>query len=366
VTPPPPGSRGRSIEEEIERLDRTVGVFNLGSSVRGRDLKQFFELHKVGTVVDARIVRDNMTRGSKGIGYVEFTTLEAVERALELTGKSIEGKSCMVQRTDAEKALLMQQMSDHLIPTKAASSTNVKPALPTKIQVENLHKNLTEEVISKIFEQFGLIKHIEVLRGSDAVSTGVAHVEFQLGEDARRALESINGFELAGATLRVGYVSLTGKSAATSRVQLDRDLDDDDEDGTKNKNVTRADIMARMTRDQPVPTLPPSTVDETTSEPSRNISLRNMFNPAEETETNWDVEIKTDVVEECSRFGRVLHIVVDKQHPSGLIFMKFESLDGAKKALSALHGRWFAKRQIHAAFMSDIAYQARFPETAAL
>jgi RNA-binding protein 39 len=40
--------------------------------------------------------------------------------------------------------------------------------------------------------------------------------------------------------------------------------------------------------------------------------LSNMFDPATETSPSWDMEIRDDVIDECSRHGGVLHIYVDK------------------------------------------------------
>ena len=37
-----------------------------------------------------------------------------------------------------------------------------------------------------------------------------------------------------------------------------------------------------------------------------------MFDPAEETEPDWDAEIREDMVAECTKYGRVAHIYVDK------------------------------------------------------
>jgi RNA-binding protein 39 len=40
--------------------------------------------------------------------------------------------------------------------------------------------------------------------------------------------------------------------------------------------------------------------------------LSNMFDPTNETERNWDFDIRDDVLDECNKFGDVLHIHVDK------------------------------------------------------
>ena len=43
--------------------------------------------------------------------------------------------------------------------------------------------------------------------------------------------------------------------------------------------------------------------------------LSNMFDPTNETEMGWESDIKDDVLDECNKFGDVLHIHVDPTSP---------------------------------------------------
>ena len=61
-----------------------------------------------------------------------------------------------------------------------------------------------------------------------------------------------------------------------------------------------------------------------------------------ETQMNWDVEIRDDVIEECTKHGGVLHIYVDKASPQGNVYVKCPSISAAVASVQALHGRWFA------------------------
>ena len=46
---------------------------------------------------------------------------------------------------------------------------------------------------------------------------------------------------------------------------------------------------------------------------SKSVQLKNMFNPAEETERDWDTELRDDVKLECeTKYGKVLEIYVEK------------------------------------------------------
>ena len=66
------------------------------------------------------------------------------------------------------------------------------------------------------------------------------------------------------------------------------------------------------------------------------------LNPAAETNPDWDLEIRDDVIEECNKYGGIHHIYVDKTSPQGNIYAKCPNVQTAVSAVNALHGRWFA------------------------
>ena len=84
-----------------------------------------------------------------------------------------------------------------------------------------------------------------------------------------------------------------------------------------------------------------------------------MFDPAEETEPEWWIDIGEDVKDECSKHGPVSHIHVDKES-RGFVYLKFGSTEGASAARQALHGRWFAGKMIAAEFQFEPVYNKHF------
>merc|ERR1712004_183588 len=88
--------------------------------------------------------------------------------------------------------------------------------------------------------------------------------------------------------------------------------------------------------------------------------LTNMFEPAKETEPGWDQEIRDDVIEECNKYGGVLHIHVDKAAPQGNVYVKCPTVNTAVAAVNALHGRWFAGQVITAAYVPLVNYHNLF------
>lgn len=91
--------------------------------------------------------------------------------------------------------------------------------------------------------------------------------------------------------------------------------------------------------------------------------LSNMFDPATETNPQFDIEIRDEVVEECQKHGGILHVYVDKAS-QGNVYVKCPSIATAVLAVNSLHGRWFAGRVITAAYVPLVNYHALFQDAA--
>lgn len=77
---------------ERPEMCRTVGVFNLAWSVDEAALRK--EFGECGDVFSARIVTRNGR--SQGYGYVEFASMDSVDKAIELTGRRVKGRPIRV------------------------------------------------------------------------------------------------------------------------------------------------------------------------------------------------------------------------------------------------------------------------------
>ena len=102
---------------------------------------------------------------------------------------------------------------------------------------------------------------------------------------------------------------------------------------------------------------------------TRCLLLKNMFNPEEETEPGWAREIEEDVAAECagvsggdssSGGGKVDHIFADPSSPKGFVYVRMGDVASAQRARAALHGRWFAGRQVVVEFQFESPYASRF------
>lgn len=81
---------------------------------------------------------------------------------------------------------------------------NDAPIQPNKLFVGNLPFRTTEDELNQLFAEHGEVTSVKIIvdRASGR-SKGIAFVEFANEEDAKKAMEALNGFELEGRGLRI-------------------------------------------------------------------------------------------------------------------------------------------------------------------
>ncbi|XP_010028763.2 RNA-binding protein 39 [Eucalyptus grandis] len=396
-------------EADPERDQRTVFAYQINLKADERDVYEFFS--RAGKVRDVRLIMDRISRRSKGVGYVEFYDAMSVPMAIALSGQPLLGIPVMVKPSEAEKNLVQSTAAAAGGP---GGSIGPYSGGARRLYVGNLHTNLTTEQLKKIFEPFGEVELVQLPLDESGHCKGFGFVQFARLEDARNAL-SLNGLEIAGRTIKVSAIT---DQAGTQDVGTNAGDFDDDEGGGLSLNASsRASLMLKLDRSGaassiassvgtsainsagatlpsgPIlgtaPVVPPlaaslmqpniaaltglpgsglqvtattgPTID-TVGVPSECLLLKNMFDPTLETEPDFELDIKEDVQEECSKFGNLRHIFVDK-NSSGFVYLRFEDTQSASNAQRALHGRWFAGKMITATFMVPLTYEAKFPDS---
>ncbi|KAI0205703.1 hypothetical protein F4808DRAFT_455927 [Astrocystis sublimbata] len=392
---------------EDERDRRTVFVQQLAARLRTKELKEFFE--KVGSVNEAQIVKDRISGRSKGVGYVEFKSEDSVTAALQLTGQKLLGIPVIVQLTEAEKNRQVRS-------TDGSGHGNSVPF--HRLYVGNIHFSITEQDLQNVFEPFGELEFVQLQKDDTGRSRGYGFVQFRDADQAREALEKMNGFDLAGRPIRVGlgndkftpestanllqrfqgqnqpyqgsaFSGAGGRGPQTSGFDRaggrDNDkatgasaLDDTDVAGVNFNNYSRDALMRKLARtDEPSngpqnegPIVKPKTeakpLPVKVNMASRCVVLHNMFDSAEEEGESWVKELEDDVRQEAEdKYGHVVHISLDPNSP-GDIYLKFDKVQGGENAIKGLNGRYFGGRMISAAPVVDAVYSSLFSRTKAI
>uniref|UniRef100_A0A5B6ZBK4 RRM domain-containing protein n=2 Tax=Davidia involucrata TaxID=16924 RepID=A0A5B6ZBK4_DAVIN len=356
---------------------------------------------------------DRNSRRSKGVGYIEFYDSMSVPMAIALSGQPLLGQPVMVKPSEAEKNLVQSTTS---VAGGAGGLIGPYSGGARRLYVGNLHSNIKEDQLRQVFEPFGIVELVQLPTDPETGHCkGFGFVQFARLEDARAA-QSLNGqLEIGGQSIKVSAVTdQTGLQDVGANAG---DFDDDEGGGLSLNARSRALLMQKLDRSgtgssitgslgtpvvnspglvlpttpilgaapavsplvaplvQPsVPALaglpaaglsvPAVTVPsvDTIGVPSECLLLKNMFDPKSEMEPDFDLDIKDDVQEECSKFGPLKHIYVDK-NTAGFVYLRFENTQSAISAQRALHGRWFAGKMITATFMIPQNYEAKFPDS---
>merc|ERR1712241_1063821 len=211
---------------------------------------------------------------------------------------------------------------------------------PMRLYVGSLHFNITEDMLRGIFEPFGKISMIQLIMDQDTGrSKGYGFITYSEAEDAKKALEQMNGFELAGRAMKVGHVTDRPDGQLGVGGQGDLDSEQLDKTGIDLGATGRLALMAKLAQGTGMQ-LPqaanqalnsavmqaagnPASVRDANAaahnaqrqQTQQNIGaqappiatqcfmLSNMFDPTTETAAGWDLEVKDDVIEEGNKHG---------------------------------------------------------------
>ncbi|KYQ88461.1 putative RNA splicing factor [Tieghemostelium lacteum] len=381
-TPP----TAETIKEPDEESDqRTVFISNLSPNIAKQDLFEFFA--PAGKVIDVSLIIDRVTNKPKGVGYVEFENVQQVQSAVQMSGKMVMGQPIAVHTIQPEK--------------KATKSSTGN----ARIYVGFIHLNANEDQIRNIFLPYGEIEFINI---HTKPGSKYAFVQFRNSENAKKAIQELNGSEFMGKNLKLNMVSEEKNSNGTyvqlpqpgkplqtgpHTIQINNyhqhgnsfkdnnplsSLDEDDGGipltahgralltaklqgkvlpGTATQITQQYQQHHNQHQMQPPQQQQPAIVN---TFKSTCMLLKNMFDPEFETEENWDKEILNDTKEECMSFGKVEHIHLDK-NTKGYIYVRFDNTDSPIAAINKLHGRWFSQRTISAELVPEPIYKLQFP-----
>nr|XP_019011420.1 RNA-binding protein 39 [Kwoniella pini CBS 10737]OCF50201.1 RNA-binding protein 39 [Kwoniella pini CBS 10737] len=354
-SPVPPREREReprdpatALLQEVEKENRSIFISQLSARLTSHDLGSFFE-DKLGrgAVRDARVVTDKVTRRSKGIGYVELDAVELVSRAVALTGTIVMGLPINVMLTESER-----NREGLALPPGLDVDAHRDAAIPFhRLYISNLSFSLSADDLQQVFEPFGEIEFVDLHIDFSGMKKGTGYVQYKDLKAAQMALDAMAGFELAGRPIRVQTVQDRAYVAAEQ-------IEDNGNYGTRLDANQRQQLMFKLARTEPTSLIPRSKTP--LMNPTPFIIVSNMFNPDEETERNWDLDLAEDVKGEVeTKYGKVKRIKVEKLS-AGEVYIEFGEIEGATSAIKGLNGRFFGGRQLQASYISEALFKAHF------
>jgi len=162
-------------QQPIQKKDRapthSLYIGNLSNKTYDLDLYKFFT-SKGYKVQSAKVMFQQETSRSKGFGYLNFNDQEEAERCLsEMNNAVIDSK-----------AIVLNKKKDSDFDTKA------------NLIVKNLPKEMTQKELNELFTQFGQIGSCKLETFQDGQSRCFGYVQYIKEEDAKKAIDSLNGF----------------------------------------------------------------------------------------------------------------------------------------------------------------------------
>jgi RNA-binding protein 39 len=187
-------------------------------------------------------------------------------------------------------------------------------------------------------------------------------------------MENLNGFELAGRAMKVGHVTerpgemmgavttpyqaYTGGMSSSFSSSSNLDSEDLDNRGINLGATGRLALMAKLSEGSGlqmpkhamdalqaahmqaassqhvrIPEPPnPQQLATMTAVGTQCFMLSNMFDPATEASKNpdWAQEIRDEVIDECNKYGGVVHIYVDEKSSDGNVYVKCSTIASGK------------------------------------
>nr|XP_002752086.3 RNA-binding protein 28 isoform X1 [Callithrix jacchus]XP_009001366.3 RNA-binding protein 28 isoform X1 [Callithrix jacchus] len=184
----------------------TLFVGRLPPSARSEQLEELFS--QVGPVKQCFVVTEKGSKTCRGFGYVTFSMLEDVQRALkEIT--TFEG--CKINLTVAKKKLRNKtkekgKSENSEVPKKELKPKKAKVAdKKARLIIRNLSFKCSEDELKTVFAQFGAVLEVNIPRKPDGKMRGFAFVQFKNLLEAGKALKGMNMKEIKGRTVAVDW-----------------------------------------------------------------------------------------------------------------------------------------------------------------
>ena len=184
-----PASKMQKSEESS-----TIFVGNLSWSVTEDSLKEIFG--ECGTIIGARVATEAATGRSRGFGYVDFSNAEEAQAALKLGGQDLMGRAMNVDISTSKPK------NDGANGRKEAP----KSAPDVNLFIGNLSFKSSEDSLAEIFGEYGTVVQVRLPTDRETGRMkGFGYVEMGSIDEAKAALDALNGQDVDGRSIRIDY-----------------------------------------------------------------------------------------------------------------------------------------------------------------
>lgn len=151
-----------------------IFIKNLDKDIDNKALYDTFA--QFGNIVSAKVASD-MQGQSKGYGFVQFDTAEAAQTAI-----------------DKVNGMLMNDKQVYVGPFQRRGERGGGPSTFNNVYVKNLHESVLEDKLREVFEKYGTLTSVVVMKDAEGKSKGFGFVCFEDTEAASKAVEELDGY----------------------------------------------------------------------------------------------------------------------------------------------------------------------------
>ncbi|KAL7443351.1 hypothetical protein ACHAXH_009166 [Discostella pseudostelligera] len=373
------------------KINRELFVGNVPPGTSEALLMQFLNgaMRRVGLCSPDATPIINCRTNAK-FAFVELSSLEDANRALNLNGIPFLGASLRVSRpskyagpyvpSQTWQQLTGQPLPPGMVPVPentpgaqllllgGTATTNPEEKLQRELFVGNTTPEMTEamlrDFLGRAMEQVGLTIHPGNPILACRVSGKFAFVELRTKEEAANAL-NLNNIPYLGAQLRVGRPSkYTGPETPHGNWEdilakfMSGELQLQNVGGAAAAPAAAVTTASAPTTISSSPTAgvvanPP----QQQQQPTTVVELKQMLTLEDLTDDAEYEDILEDTREECASFGTLKNIIIPRSGPGATkIFLEYLTVEDAGNAINGLAGRTFGGRKVEAVYFDPVKF----------
>ncbi|EDW56906.1 GM15574 [Drosophila sechellia] len=340
----------------ITRQARRLYVGNIPFGVTEEEMMQFFN-HRImaqgyeaksSHYMDGKAVLTCQTHLEKNFAFLEFRSIDEATQALNFDGMVYRGQTLKIRRPHDYQPVpsisfsAMENYRSFRVPATTIANppnvtipvTTIVPDSPNKIYVGGLPTCLNQDQVKELLQSFGELKGLNlVMDGNTSLNKGFAFFEYYDPLVTDHAIAGLHGMLLGDRRLVVQRSIPGGKNAFPGHTG-------------------------------PVVQVPGISTLLDPGSPTETLCLLNMVRPEELLDDEEFEDIRTDIKQECAKFGEVRSIKIPRpigpfpKRGCGKVFVQFESVEDSQKALKALSGRKFSDRIVMTSYYDPEKYLA--------
>jgi len=345
------------------KYERELYIANLPPELTNDQILDLLNrsLKRMGAIIAPGDPITNVLIGSdRRYAFAVFRSVEETHMALALKGVSLLGYPIKVSKINMNAKANYSASTNSLSNLSKFGFNKLAPKtvgeitastegykMTEKLQLGNIPKNMTEDMIKKLMKIFGKVQRVELIMDPlTKTLNGQCFVEFSNEVELQKAASGAMGMKLGLNILETKKVPISQTADAFMIGALIKTAA-----GQMAANPDSMDSFIGIT---------PKQNNVLESHPSRVIKLKNLVNVTELFENSYYEEVLDDIQEECKKHGRILEIEIprpniNRSHVPGLgfVYVKYESVENAMMAVKKLNGLLFADRKVEAVYYPE-------------